>query len=746
MKQFVCSLIALLLVLSCSDSPDSDYRIEPSTVQITQLDAALSHLQAAAEQDKILHNLEPIWRDSLPVGWELAFSDGSALHILLVSGARALPSHTFTPFYTHDASGCWAVSHDACRSYTHLTQSPQALSDAVALHSYAVIFSSITQNHATQQVSFEMADGTLFHFRFVPTQPTRLELSCDRLFLATGGESRIDFQVHPPQALVPSDSLATCWKFELALAQHLELHTIAPVRDSQGRILAGRYQATVHDVSPPDHRDTALVLRLRSADGLTTIASPAVSLRWSGSCEIESFALDGSLSAHIHNNFISVQMPYGCHLANREAYFEVAAGTRVYVGDELQQSGESYHDFRVPVQYRVVSPQGAEKLYWVSVSYSNLPMLYITTPQPVSSKYNWVVGTRVLVANANEHNRIYDRCGIKGRGNSTWTWPKHPYILKLERRKGVLGMPEHKRWVLLANWVDKTQLRNALAFEVARNTQSLEWTPRGQFVEVVMNGTYRGTYYLCEQIRIDENRVDLAEMQPSDTQGKALTGGYLIEMDTYPDDSPHKFGSLLCNFPVHVKSPDDDDLHPTQFAYIQNYVDAVEKALYESDFAASGRYKELLDVHSFIDWWFVHEIMQNAEACHPKSTYMHKDRGGLLKAGPVWDFDYATLKPHVEVFYLKHELWYTRLFKDPSFVALVKEKWAASKERFVALASFIDAQQQHIRPAADYNARLWPITDAINGDQDLSFDAAVAQLRAVYLARIAWLDAAINDL
>ena len=139
-------------------------------------------------------------------------------------------------------------------------------------------------------------------------------------------------------------------------------------------------------------------------------------------------------------------------------------------------------------------------------------------------------------------------------------------------------MPKHKRWVLLANYLDRTLLRNHVAFHIAMLTD-LEWTPRGQHVELILNGEYRGNYYLCEQIKVDENRVNIHEMESSDIEGEALTGGYLMELDNHYDEV-NKFKSQIRELPYMFKEPDEDVLTAEQFAYMQDYVNDFENALY----------------------------------------------------------------------------------------------------------------------------------------------------------------------
>ena len=99
-------------------------------------------------------------------------------------------------------------------------------------------------------------------------------------------------------------------------------------------------------------------------------------------------------------------------------------------------------------------------------------------------------------------------CSVRGRGNTTWTWPKKPYLVKLDSKASVFGLPAHKRWILLANFMDRTMMRNLVSMKVASLT-SLAWTPSCRPVELVLNGSHMGNYLLIEQVRVDKNRVDV---------------------------------------------------------------------------------------------------------------------------------------------------------------------------------------------------------------------------------------------
>lgn len=206
-------------------------------------------------------------------------------------------------------------------------------------------------------------------------------------------------------------------------------------------------------------------------------------------------------------------------------------GAEVYVDGVKQISGVTVNDFSKPLTYVVKG--SLEYSFVVEVRYSGLPVVFVETPDrsEIPSKFeDWLSDTRIKVYNPDWSVDLDMTTGIRGRGNSTWAYPKKPYALKLDSKSKVLGMREHKRWVLLANWMDRTLLRNAVSFRLSEMT-ALDYTPRGQFVELILNGEHMGNYYLCEHIKVDENRVNIDELDSSETDG-----GYLMELDIYYDE------------------------------------------------------------------------------------------------------------------------------------------------------------------------------------------------------------------
>lgn len=360
-----------------------------------------------------------------------------------------------------------------------------------------------------------------------------------------------------------------------------------------------------------------------------------------------------------------------------------------------------------------------------SVCQTGLPILLIDTPMakeiPAKDK-DWLAGTTLRVYDEAMELKYMGQMGIRGRGNNTWKYPKKPYALKLDEQAELLGMPSHKRWVLLANWVDRTMLRNHIAFEISRRT-SLYYTPRGKFVEVILNGEHIGCYYLCEQIMIDKNRLDIYECNE-----EQVNRGYLLELDKYYDEK-FKFHSPLRGLPYMFKTP--DSVTEKQYAFIYDYISKFENILYDDVSFLNREYVNYIDIDSFVDWWIVVELTGIWEPNHPKSTYMHKDKDGRLAAGPVWDFDYDTFT-HKSGFRCQNAIYYDRLFQDAEFVSRVKERWLTLRDDLASIPDYIEAEAAKLQKSDEFNHYKWPITIIVNNDEHMTYSEAVENMKKAY--------------
>ena len=511
---------------------------------------------------------------------------------------------------------------------------------------------------------------------------------------------------------------------------------------------SGRYSIGIRDLGKGDKYSdkVRLVIKTPTEEGTKVIVSEEFAIKFAGiSVSGMAFLKRDNPKALIENfeinpNSSSITITSPLITSPKLALSFTTDAAQVLVGNVRQVSGETINDFSSPVTYSFVSEVGEVQKYTIQVRHSGLPIVVISTAGAAEippKTEDWLSDSYMTIYDTDCSIDFSGTIGIRGRGNSTWKYPKKPYAIKLDSKAEILGMPKHKRWVLLANWLDRTLLRNHVSFRIAMQT-GLEWTPRGEFVEVILNGNHIGNYYLCEQIKVDKNRVNIAELEESD-----IDGGYLMELDTYYDEL-YKFKSAVKSFPYMFKDP--DEVNDSQFAFMKDFVNNLENALYDDDRFRAREYEQYLDIDSFIDWWITHELTGNTETKHPKSTYMHKDKGGKLKAGPVWDFDWKTFRPDNQEWVTKEHLYYPILFTDPIFVARVKERWSMHEELLSKIPEFIEAESSRIRNSEGMNHEMWPVTQDTNGDINLPFTDAVARMKKSYEAKFEFMRRNIKNM
>ena len=383
-------------------------------------------------------------------------------------------------------------------------------------------------------------------------------------------------------------------------------------------------------------------------------------------------------------------------------------------------------------------------------------------------------------------------CSSRLRGNSTQGFPKKPFALKFDEKVGPQGLPTDKRWELLANWMDRTMLRNTVAQEVAHrtadaHTDGLGWNPRGLNVELVIDGRHVGNYYLCEKVKIDADRVAINDcyedvVDDGNANPTVADCGYLLEFDdNYDEVDQFRTGRGL---PVMFKDEVPDDI----FNEVKAKVERIEANLESGNYVAA--YEEL-DINSVIDYFLVQELTFNNEYKHPKSVYMYIDGNGPLTAGPVWDFDWQTFiipdavrayggtyldqlreadewlygasklaentsdwwqSPNYDYVNDMPYMWYPLLFKDETFRVRVQERWTAIHGVLTGVPDAIDKFADEVRLSDEYNHAMWPLTRDLknnagagfNGDEDLTFDEAIEQMKRAYTDRLEWMNGQIQ--
>ena len=386
---------------------------------------------------------------------------------------------------------------------------------------------------------------------------------------------------------------------------------------------------------------------------------------------------------------------------------------------------------------------------------TNLPTVVIHTAnnqEPYDKEHE--IDCYISIISNNGTQLVADTATIRERGNASRTFPKKPYRIKFAHKQQVLGSPaKAKKWTLINNYGDKTLMRNQLAFELSRRF-GMPYTPFCQYVDVVLNGDYKGTYQLCDQIEVRKNRVDITEMTPQDNSGEALTGGYLFEVDAYAEDEPNKNGVFYSTYgtPFSIKSPDEDSITTQQKNYIRSQYNQME---------TDNGWKQKLDLKTFLRHFLVGEVSGNTDTYW--SVYMYKHRSNdTIYVGPCWDFDLAfdndnrTYPVNNRTDYIYRSggssIGYMRSLVDKIVVydagakKQLKDLWAQIRQSGFteeSMLDYINEQAQMLEQSQRLNFTRWKILSQcvhLNPSARGSYQAEVDVVRSYMRNRIAWMD------
>ncbi len=338
---------------------------------------------------------------------------------------------------------------------------------------------------------------------------------------------------------------------------------------------------------------------------------------------------------------------------------------------------------------------------------------------------------------------------IKGRGNSTWGLPKKPYQIKFEEKTDMLGMGEAKKWILLANYWDKTLMRNYIAYNLAMR-MGLDYTTECRFVDVVINGVYQGNYLLTEKVELGKERINEDEEN----------GGVLFELEVQVRHLEEGCATcVVTNDGVHamVKEPEVDtaEQQAALNAECLDYLNGIEDKLDQG----YDVYSQYIDVPSFIDWYIVNELVKNFDAAFWTSTYCYRSEDGILHMGPVWDFDVCFGNQDVTYpdsvdnglypynYRADKGAWYRTLFQDETFVTMLLERWnqLVNDGYFTDMLDEIDQTAAYLAESEAKDLQVWPdamqVTDVRGkGTPYFTYAEEVEYLKSYIEQRVAWLN------
>lgn len=393
---------------------------------------------------------------------------------------------------------------------------------------------------------------------------------------------------------------------------------------------------------------------------------------------------------------------------------------------------------------------------------TDIPVMYINVENGmnITSKKDFL--NAELKIQKESETLLSDSIEIKGRGRTSWNSYKKSYSIKLSSKQSLFGFTKSRKYILVPNQLDKTLLRNQLAYYLGRNIYTnLMWTPSTQQVHLMLNDEYIGEYLLVEKIQIDENKVDiqnLSDIYKNPLKCKDLNndgiidyndGGFVLEFDLSQDEN---FGFVsVGGSKMSLKCPDANDfisksntLLPEIEEYIVNTFNIGEAILYSNSTPTiKDDYYKKIEFDSFVDYYIVNEFTSNTDSLNQNfSSYIVYDPSiQKFRLGPLWDFDlsmgnYNNANTNVNQLKYQNSRWLKMLMMHSDFRTLVKERWNETKNQlYDAINTYLIEQAKINAPEAELNYKRW---DNVLGVK-LAYSPEECESRKTYQSEIDYL-------
>ena len=333
---------------------------------------------------------------------------------------------------------------------------------------------------------------------------------------------------------------------------------------------------------------------------------------------------------------------------------------------------------------------------------------------------------------------------IRGRGNSTWNLPQKSYKIEFVEKQSMLGMPKDRDWALIANYADKTLMKNYLMYHLSAKLGAY-YAPKCDFVELYLNKEYLGLYLLTETVKRAKHRINIPNNDDS----------YLVEVDkkyrkTEQVVFSYEIKQDTAGIPFHIHLPKEASEHSLHV--IEEQIKSFENFLKDSS-KTTPNFNQWIDVDEYIKHYWVQEFAKNPDADFHTSVYFSWAANSVIKMGPVWDFDLSFGGYDIESinspekWHLKDSYWNAYVFKNIAMKQARAYYWTSNREHFLSTLYIIDSVQSVLNSAATNNFKRWDILQSTSFRYHThsyqNYTDATDDLKNWIHKRIQWIDSHI---
>lgn len=408
----------------------------------------------------------------------------------------------------------------------------------------------------------------------------------------------------------------------------------------------------------------------------------------------------------------------------------------------------------------------------LGVVWDNNKGYYIPTGEdPYAYGEIFVINNSDGVNQPGDKAETHSLCKLKLRGNSSGNYDKKQYLIKLldedgrSERKNILEMGSDNEWILNVSFIDKSLLRNYLAYTAA--DEVMPYSPDVRFCEVLWKVgdvyCYEGVYMMMESVKVGKHRVDLPQYTDNGTITPAL-----LRRDRYNVN-----GLMLDNYATQneltpgyldIEYPDKDVITEKGIHNITEQVNRFERALYADSWDEFIAYRQYINMDSFVDYFILNEFFMNYDAGH-NSTYLYMDYSGKINMGPVWDFDQAmdnnaTQSAILDTTAFHSAPWFDRMLQDPIFTDRIIKRYAELRTSILSdesIEEYVRATTAYLGKAIERDWARWGYyykdgnylkPDPFDGKErnTFTYEQEVERILNVLSVHGAWMDEHLDSL
>lgn len=357
---------------------------------------------------------------------------------------------------------------------------------------------------------------------------------------------------------------------------------------------------------------------------------------------------------------------------------------------------------------------------------------------------------------------------IRYRGNSSRFFDKKSYAIHLvsedgkDNKKQISGMAAHDEWVLNGPFLDRSLLRNYIAYNISG--EIMEYAPNVRYCELFVDKTYQGVYILVESVTKGSGRINIQKPDK-----KSRITDYIIRLDRVGKGKQELNDYSFYTYKngvsaIDVRYPGPALMTEERKDYIEKDISRFQKMLYSYDLTDRKKgTTQYIDLNAFADYFIINEFFGDSDAGR-FSTFYYKNTRGKLKPC-VWDFNnacdnYINYKKDESKFSMLDVPLFDALIKDKRFVDQVVRNYRNLRKDVLSeqyLINYIDETNLWLGESVDRNYARWGYVFDLSNYEGMNYltpvernytshEEAIKQLKEYLVKRGNWLDEHIDVL